>query len=148
MGRMLISSLKEENMLRNNTRIKQTHAAKPIKNQQSYLPTKGFEECAPGLWRFLHILFLWLKYFYHFNFLSVSCAVVTLSVVSWACFCDCAQGYMCVFSSSTCYCFERSCLLVRSHVLGPFTVRTLLPSSYQSSLWTHTKHRGSATCPL
>lgn len=44
-GDFLISSLKEEDTLGNNTRIKQTHAAKPIKNQQSNLPVKGYEEC-------------------------------------------------------------------------------------------------------
>lgn len=45
-GDFLISSLREENTLGNNTRIKQTHAAKPIKNQQSNLPMRGYEEYA------------------------------------------------------------------------------------------------------
>ncbi len=44
-GDFLISSLKEENTLGNNTRIKQTHATKPIKNQQSNLHMKGYDEC-------------------------------------------------------------------------------------------------------
>lgn len=44
-GDFLISSLKEENTLGNNTRIKQTDATKPIKNQQSDLPMKGYEQC-------------------------------------------------------------------------------------------------------
>lgn len=41
----LISSLKEENTLGNNARIKQTHAAGPIKNQQLNLPMKGHKGC-------------------------------------------------------------------------------------------------------
>lgn len=40
--KILISSLTEENMLGNNTGIKQTHAVKPIKNQQTNLPRKGY----------------------------------------------------------------------------------------------------------
>lgn len=44
-GDFLISSLEEENTSGNNTRIKQTHAAKPIKNQQFNLPVKNYEEC-------------------------------------------------------------------------------------------------------
>lgn len=43
-GDFLISSLKEENTLGNNTGTKQTHTARPIKNQQSNLPFKGYEE--------------------------------------------------------------------------------------------------------
>lgn len=40
--KILISSLTEENTLGNNTGIKQTHAIKPIKNQQSNPPMKGY----------------------------------------------------------------------------------------------------------
>lgn len=44
---ILISSLMEENMLGNNTGIKQTHGVKPIKDQQSNLSMKSYEgiEC-------------------------------------------------------------------------------------------------------
>lgn len=52
-GEILISSLKEENMLGNNTRIKQKHATKPIKNQQSNLPMKGYEDGLRVLWLFV-----------------------------------------------------------------------------------------------
>lgn len=41
----LISSLKEENTLGNNARIKQTHTARPIKNEQLNLPVKGHKGC-------------------------------------------------------------------------------------------------------
>lgn len=50
-GEILISSLKEKNMLGNNTRIKQKHAAKPIKNQQYNLViiSWGWDMCVSGL---------------------------------------------------------------------------------------------------